>query len=88
MGETALFVCLGSSCRDAGSDFLLEELKRAGGQRLETTFCQGRCAVGPNVRLSDGEGKVLDLHGQGPDQAKALVERAKKSIQPAEKPFN
>jgi NADH-quinone oxidoreductase subunit E len=98
-GERILEVCMGSACRDGGSQHLMGDLEALtrlrvgqtsadGALTLKSTFCQGRCAVGPNVRVRGGEAGDLELHGQTPDQAKALVERTKKSPEPAEKPFN
>lgn len=85
--DEVLEVCLGSACRDAGSDFLLDELKKLGGRNLRSTFCQGLCAIGPNVRHFDAEGAEHHLHGQGPDQARSLLERTMKSKSTPEKPF-
>lgn len=81
-GRSCLEICQGSACREVGNEELLAALERLSGIRRDRTaadgsltlkagICQGRCAVGPNVRLN-GAGFSVG----GPGEAEALLRRA------------
>lgn len=86
-------VCLGLACQDAGSRDLLAALAGLtgikpgrtdadGARSLTGGICQGRCAVGPNVRVD-----WTVLSGQSPDRASHLFERIKEMRKVPEKPY-
>jgi NADH:ubiquinone oxidoreductase subunit E len=80
--RATLEICQGSACREVGNGELLASLERLSGLRqgrpaadgsltLIAGICQGRCAVGPNVRLNGCPFSV-----EGPGQAAELLKRA------------
>ncbi|HTB22870.1 MAG TPA: NAD(P)H-dependent oxidoreductase subunit E [bacterium] len=81
-GRASLEICQGCACREVGNEELLAGVERLAGLRRGDTsddgaltliagFCQGRCAIGPNVRLNGTSFSV-----EGPDQAAELLHRA------------
>jgi NADH:ubiquinone oxidoreductase subunit E len=83
--RASLEICQGSACREVGNEELLASLERLSGLRqgrpaadgsltLLAGICQGRCAVGPNVRLNGCPFSV-----EGPGQAAELLKRALES---------
>jgi NADH:ubiquinone oxidoreductase subunit E len=81
-GRSCLEICQGSACREVGNEELLAALERLSGVRRDCTaadgsltlkagICQGRCAVGPNVRLNG-----LGFNVGGPGEAEELLRRA------------
>ncbi|MGH7442868.1 MAG: (2Fe-2S) ferredoxin domain-containing protein, partial [bacterium] len=75
-GGVVLEVCQGLACQEVGGGELLSELERLSGRRrgqggegvcLAAGICQGRCAIGPNVRVNGSSRSV-----QGPSEAGAL----------------
>jgi NADH:ubiquinone oxidoreductase subunit E len=80
--RASLEICQGSACREVGNEELLSALERLSGLRrdrpaadksltLIAGICQGRCAIGPNVRLNGCSFSV-----GGPGQAEALLKQA------------
>gem|GEM_PF-6022214 len=81
-GRVCLEICQGSACREVGNEELLSSLERLSGLRrgqtaadggftLKAGYCQGRCAIGPNVRLN---GVAFSV--PGPGHAQALLRQA------------
>ena len=81
-GRASLEICQGCACREVGNEELLAAVERLSGLRrggatkdgalsLVAGFCQGRCAVGPNVRLNG-----ISFSVEGPGQAAELLRRA------------
>jgi NADH:ubiquinone oxidoreductase subunit E len=84
-GRASLEICQGCACREVGNEELLAGLERLSGLRrggttddqaltLNAGYCQGRCAVGPNVRLNG-----ISFSVAGPEEAAELLQRALKA---------
>jgi NADH:ubiquinone oxidoreductase subunit E len=81
--RAVLEVCQGSACREVGNEELLYRLECLSGLKrgvaaadgslaLVGGICQGRCAIGPNVRLNGCAFSVA-----GPGQAGELLRQAR-----------
>lgn len=80
MTKVLLEVCQGSACSEVSSGELLRCLQAGSGSRqgqqgtelqVVGTWCQGRCAIGPNLRIN---GRPLSV--SGPSDARLVLDLA------------